>query len=86
MKIFTVYLEDGENCYRLTIPAFTEEQAIQCTAGNGEVIAIKENKEEKGELTNIDCQHLSNTLKNSGWGQMEIDVITRTLISVGLDR
>ena len=44
MKIYTVYLEDGENCYKLTIPAFTKEQAIQYTAGNGEVIAIKENK------------------------------------------
>ena len=86
MKIFTVYLEDGDNCYKLTIPAFTKEQAIQYTAGNGEVIAIKENKKENDDLVDIDCQHLANTLKNSGWGQMEIDTITRTLSMVGLEK
>ena len=26
------------------------------------------------------------TLRRSGWGQMEIDVITRTLAAVGLER
>ena len=86
MKIFTVYLEDGENCYKLTIPAFTKEQAIQYTAGNGEVIAIKENKKENDDLVDIDCNHLALTLRNKGWGQMEIDVITRTLFTVGLER
>lgn len=86
MKIYTVYLEDGENCYKLTIPAFSKEQAIQYTAGNGEVIAIKENKKENDDLTDIDCHHLANTLKANGWGQMEIDVITRVLWSVGLER
>ena len=86
MKIYTVYLEDRDDCYKLTIPAFSKEQAIQYTAGNGEVIAIKENTKENDDLTDIDCQHLASTLKANGWGQMEIDTITRALFFVGLER
>lgn len=81
MTVYTVYLDDGEFCYKIVVPAFTEEDAIKYVEGNGEVIAVKENG-----LQDINISYLVDTLKSDGWGQQEIDIITRALIQVGLDR
>ena len=37
-------------------------------------------------LQDIDTGCLADTLRRDGWGQMEIDVITRALATVGLER
>lgn len=55
--------------------------AKEYVAGNGDVIAVKD-----APLQSIDTGCLADTLRRSGWGQMEIDVITRTLATVGLER
>lgn len=81
MTVYTVYLDDGRNCHKITVPAFTKADAIKYVEGNGEVIAIKES-----ELQDIDLDCLAGTLANSAWGQMEIEVITRVLEQVGLRR
>jgi hypothetical protein len=81
MTVYTVYMDDGRDCFKVTVPAFSKEDAIKYVEGNGEVIAVKEN-----DLQNIDISCLADTLANNNWGQMEMDVITRALTMVGLDR
>ena len=81
MTVYTVYLDDGRKCHKITVPAFTKADAIKYAEGNGEVIAIKES-----ELQDINLDYLADTLANNAWGQMEIEVITRVLEQVGLRR
>ena len=82
MKVYNVYLEDNEDVYKITVPAESEKKAIEYVKGNGEVIKVKLDP----DIQNIHCETLANTLFNNGWGQKEIDIITRTLQQVGLDR
>lgn len=80
MHVYTVYMDDGD-VYKVTIPAVSEADAKEYVAGNGDVIAIKD-----APIQDIDTGCLADTLRRGGWGQMEIDVITRTLAAVGLER
>ena len=80
MHVYTVYMDDGD-VYKVTIPAVSEAAAKEYVAGNGDVIAIKD-----APIQDIDTGCLADTLRRGGWGQMEIDVITRTLAAVGLER
>lgn len=73
LHVYTVYMDDGD--------AFKVTVARKYVAGNGDVIAVKD-----APLQDIDTGCLADTLRRSGWGQMEIDVITRTLATVGLER
>lgn len=80
MHVYTVYMDDG-NAFKVTIPAVSEAAAKEYVAGNGDVIAIKD-----APIQDIDTGCLADTLRRGGWGQMEIDVITRALAAVGLER
>lgn len=80
MHVYTIYMDDGD-AFKVTIPAVSEVAAKEYVAGNGDVIAIK-----KAPIQDIDTGCLAETLRRDGWGQMEIDVITRTLAAVGLER
>ena len=81
MTVYTVYLDDGKDCFKATVPAFTKQDAIEYCEGNGEVIAVKDS-----DLHDIDCECLASTLIAQGWGEMEVAVITRALEQVGLRR
>ena len=81
-KVYNVYLEDREDVYKITVPAESEKKAIEYVKGNGEVIKVKLNP----DLQDIHIETLANTLLRNGWEQLEVDVITRTLMQVGLDR
>lgn len=81
-KVYNVYLEDKDNVFKVTVPAENEKKAIEYVKGNGEVIKVKLNP----DLQNIHLETLANTLLRNGWGQLEVDVITRALAQVGLDR
>ena len=80
MHVYTVYMDDGD-AFKVTIPAVSEAAAKEYVAGNGDVIAIKD-----APIQDIDTGCLADTLRRGGWGQMVIDVITRTLAAVGLER
>lgn len=82
MTVYDVYLDDGRDAIKVTIPADSKKAAEEYASGNGEVIAIRENP----YLQDIDLGCLADTLRRCGWGQLEIDVITRALTQVGLDR
>lgn len=81
MNVYDVYMDDGHNTFKVTVPAFSKKDAKEYVQGNGEVVAIK-----PSELQDIDLNCLADTLKRSGWGQQEIDVITRALAQIGLER
>ena len=42
MKVYAVYLNDGENVYKEWIPAVSEKEARDYCKGNGEIVAVKE--------------------------------------------
>ena len=81
MNVYDLYMDDGHNTFKVTVPAFSKKDAKEYVQGNGEVVAIK-----PSELQDIDLNCLADTLKRSGWGQQEIDVITRALAQIGEER
>ena len=81
LNVYDVYLDDGRDVFKCTIPAENKTAAKRYVAGNGEVVAIKD-----CSLQDIDTNCLADTLRRNGWGQTEIDVITRTLHACGLER
>ena len=81
LTVYNVYTEDRDNVYKMTIPAEDKKAALKYVEGNGDLVAIKE-----AELQDIDIDYLARYLKSGGYGQAEIDVITRTLQICGLER
>lgn len=81
MNVYDLYMDDGHNTFKITVPAFSKKDAKEYVEGNGEVVAIK-----PSELQDIDLNCLADTLKRNAWGQQEIDVITRALAQIGLER
>lgn len=74
LKKFMVYLDDGENCYKIAIPAENEEEARKYVSGNGEIIAVKDVTEQ----IRITTQQVKKLL-SEGMNEKEIDFILRTL-------
>lgn len=75
MKIFKVIFEDNGGVYRVYIPAKTIKQLKEEYGGNGDIISIT-------DVTNqypICIETLIKSLKVMGYGQVEIDIISRTL-------
>ena len=81
-KIYEVYMDDGRDCFKVTVPAQTKQGAIDYVNGNGEIIAIRESE----SLKDIDVDCLTDTLLKTGWGRSEIDVITSLISICGLRR
>lgn len=81
-KVYEVYMDDGRDVFKVIIPAESKQAATKAVAGNGEVVKIKEST----LVPNIDCNKLAETLRQNAWGDAEIQVITRVIEAVGLDR
>lgn len=81
MNIYDLYMDDGHSTFKVTVPAFSKKDAKEYVQGNGDVVAVK-----PSELQDIDLNCLADTLKRSGWGQQEIDIIVRALAQIGLER
>lgn len=79
LSVFTVYLDDGMSTFKEIIPSDSKKDAAAYVSGNGEIIAIREDKE-----ISVDVNRLANDLQKAGWNQAEIDLITRTFIRTGL--
>ena len=80
MKKFMVYIDDGNNVYKLAIPAKDEKAAREHVQGNGEVIAVK-------DVTTkylISADKVAQALKNADFGKYEIDFITRALQEINI--
>lgn len=70
LNVYSVYLDDGKDVFRVTVPAASKKDAAEYVRGNGDVVAIK-----PADLQDIDLDALADTLKRAQWGQMEIDII-----------
>lgn len=81
-KVYDVYMDDGRDVFKVVIPAESKQAATKAVAGNGEVVNIREST----LIHNIDCNALADTLRKNAWGDAEIQVITRVIEAVGLDR
>ena len=59
-NIYAVYLDDGENVYKVFEPARNEEEVIEIVSGNGEIISIKkiESNEKYGKINLVKLQAL----------------------------
>lgn len=82
MNVYDVYLDDGRDAIKVTVPAENAKAAEKYCDGNGEIVKTRLNP----NIQDIDLNCLANTLRKDGWGQMEIDIITRALAQVGLER
>lgn len=81
MNVYDLYMDDGHSTFKVTVPAFSKKDAKEYVQGNGDVVAVK-----PSELQDIDLNCLADTLKRSGWGQQEVDIIVRALAQIGLER
>ena len=82
LTVYDIYLDDMNGVIKVAVPATSKRDAAKYVEGNGEIVCIKENE----IVPDIDTNCLANTLRANGWGQTEIDVITRTLQRCGLER
>ena len=81
LKAWEVYMDDGQDAFKLYVPAENKKDVAQYVQGNGEIIAIRECKNPLGPDGEylIDTAFLMQTLRNAGFGKMERDLIIRTL-------
>lgn len=75
MKKFMVYLDDGQSCYKVAVPAKDKKDAIEFCNGNGEVICVKDVTEEYP----LSLSKIAQALMAHGFSVSERDFILRTL-------
>lgn len=80
MKKYMIYMEDSKDCFKLAIPARSTKDAKACVAGNGNVISVKDVTDDYP----ISLDKVRDALFKSGFGQIEIDFITRALDQIGI--
>lgn len=79
-NLYYVYLDDGDTCFKVPVPADNAKAAAAYTAGSGEVIAIKEDK-----TTVIDPGRVYDLLTSGGMSRYEAEVVMRLVTMSGLD-
>lgn len=57
LNVYSVYLDDGKDVFRVTVPAASKKDAAEYVRGNGDVVAIK-----PADLQDIDLDVLADTL------------------------
>ena len=82
LKVFEVVLDDTNSPIKVYVPAESKKAAEEYVSGNGDIIMVKEST----FIKDINTQTLATTLRENGWGQIEIDIIVRALRAVGLER
>lgn len=80
MRIFTVYLEDGDNVYKVLVPAENEEAAKEQANGNGDIVTIKDSTSEN----RFDTPELWGILEKAGYDKKKIQLLDRLLENLGL--
>lgn len=80
LRKYFVYLEDGDEVYRVAIPARNEKEARKFVEGNGEVIKVKDVTDDYP----ISIDKVINALKTCQFGDTEVDLIQRTLTFYGI--
>ena len=74
-KIFEVILESGTDVYKIYVPSKTKKDAESYVRGNGDVVRVREH-----QLVNpISIDKIVGALKTGGFGEMEVNLISRAL-------
>lgn len=80
MKKYMVYVDDSEYLMKLAIPAKSVKAAKEYASGNGEIIKVVDVTADYP----INAEKVAQALKNSNFGQTEIDFIIRTLYTCNI--
>lgn len=75
LRKFMVYLDGGNDCFKIAVPAKNKKEAVKFCEGNGDLIKVTDVTEEYP----IDLSRVYTALLSAGFGQAETDFITRTL-------
>ena len=73
---FFVYIDDGQDVYKIAIAAISEDAARAWCTGNGEIIAVKNVTSQY----HIDQNRVQKALENAGFKPEEIDWMRRALV------
>lgn len=76
MKKFMVYIDDGRNAMRIAVPAENAKAAKKYAEGNGEIVAVRDITEDYP----IDINKVVKALEVAGFGEIERDLVMRTLL------
>lgn len=87
LKIYKVYLEDGDTCFSTLIPAENAQEVAKQVEGNGEIIAFKD----VSDTFRIDTSTAYDILRNGNkkvkaLTDNQIDLFVRVLYRIGLLR
>ena len=80
LKKFFVYIDDGKDVFKIAVPAKSKADAEKFCSGSGEVIRVREITTE----VQISADAVAAALKNQGFGEIEMDLVIRTLTSTGV--
>ncbi len=80
MKKYFVYLDDGKECFKVAVPAKDVAAAKKFVQGNGEIVAIKDVTDEYP----ISADKVHDALTKAGFGDVEIQLIVRTLTTTNI--
>lgn len=80
MRKFLVTLMDSDNAFVVAVPAESEEKAVEYVNGNGEVRTVDDVTEE----VTIRVDDVVSALESHGFGKIQIDFISRTLVDQGI--
>lgn len=75
MKKYMVYIDNGESVMKVAVPSESVKAAKKYCAGNGEIIKVTDVTADYP----ISIDKVVETLKTANFGQVEIDLIMRTL-------
>ena len=80
LKKYLIYLDDGSDAFRVTVPAANIEAAKKYVQRKGEIVAIKD----VTEYYIIGLENIRAALADHGFGSTEIELILRTLEFTGV--
>ena len=80
MHIYYAYLDDGTNTFKVPVPAYSVKEAREYVRGNGEIVAIKEDKD-----SIIDGGQVYTALKNAGFDRYTAEIVMRLVSLSGLE-
>lgn len=77
MKLFKCIVDDGENVFKTLTAAKSKKELLEIYGGNGTFEKIEDLTNEYFTETSVAC--LNKSLKSSGWGEGEINIICALL-------
>ena len=80
IRKYMVYVETRADVFKVAIPAESKAQAVKFAQGNGEIVAVKDITEDYP----IRVDRVVEALERYGFGEVETDLIMRTLLDCGL--